>query len=54
VPTILNALNHAALHRSRADFYDGEGPIPSSRAMRSSLTAPRRSARRWRRFRAAS
>jgi 4-cresol dehydrogenase (hydroxylating) len=28
VPTILNTLNHAALHTSRADWYDGEGPIP--------------------------
>src|SRR5579871_1788533 len=28
VPTILNALNSAALHTSRADWHDGDGPIP--------------------------
>jgi 4-cresol dehydrogenase (hydroxylating) flavoprotein subunit len=28
VPTILNALNTAALHTSRADWFDGEGPVP--------------------------
>jgi len=28
VPTILNTLNTAALHTARADWFDGEGPIP--------------------------
>ncbi|HEY1774850.1 MAG TPA: FAD-binding oxidoreductase [Solirubrobacteraceae bacterium] len=28
VPTILNALNTAALHTARKDWYQGEGPIP--------------------------
>jgi 4-cresol dehydrogenase (hydroxylating) len=28
VPTILNALNTAALHTARADWFTGEGPIP--------------------------
>jgi 4-cresol dehydrogenase (hydroxylating) len=28
VPTILNALNTAALHTARGDWFNGEGPIP--------------------------
>ena len=30
VPTILNALNTAALHTSRADWFEGDGPIPEA------------------------
>jgi len=30
VPTILNTLNTAALHTARADWFDGEGPIPEA------------------------
>src|SRR4051812_8241575 len=30
VPTILNALNTAALHTRRADWYDGDGPMPEA------------------------
>jgi 4-cresol dehydrogenase (hydroxylating) len=30
VPTILNALNTAALHTSRSDWYDGDGPMPEA------------------------
>jgi 4-cresol dehydrogenase (hydroxylating) len=28
VPTILNAVNMAAIHSTRTDWYDGEGPVP--------------------------
>jgi len=30
VPTILNALNTAALHTARSDWFTGEGPIPEA------------------------